>query len=150
MQKRKLYLGKISLGGKRKIYPVEVEIELKDTNKGPAFSASGVVWNSRKTDCYCAGQIFDSVKPYLKTRLFNEVYDLWNKYHLNDMHAGTARQEVLVREYLKTHENDYNKVCEYLKENNLYEDEGCKYGAAWYYHEIPAEDLERIKKLLVM
>ena len=35
----------------RKINPVKVDIELKETDKGCCFSASGVIYNQTKTDC---------------------------------------------------------------------------------------------------
>lgn len=41
-------LGKIALYGKRKINEVNLKIELKEKDGKPVFSASAMVWNSKK------------------------------------------------------------------------------------------------------
>lgn len=150
---RKIFdFGKIAYCGNRKINPVTIEIELKETDKGYCFTASGTVWNQTKTDCYCAGQCLDSIAKHLRTPEFMEIYRLWKLYHLNDTHAGTREQEAAIDAWVaEGNRYDYNKVCDYLKSIGLYEVEHegkpYKYGHAWLYWEIPAEDLEKIKAL---
>lgn len=152
--RKKFNFGKIAYCGTRKINPVEVEIELKDTKDGPEFTASGVIYNQRKTDCYCAGQCLDEIYMFKKCDpVFNEIYRLWKRWHLNNMRPGNAEQEAAVREWEAAgNKYDYDKVCEYLKSINLYEDiyqgKPYKYGHGWCYEEIPANDLEIIKNLL--
>ena len=79
--------------------------------------------------------------------------ELWGKYHLNDMHAGTPEQE----EYLHSIEitgfaNNYKQCCEELKKVNLYEcewkGEKSYFGGSWFHWDIPAEDIEKIKSLI--
>lgn len=147
--KKRFEIGKISLGGKRKIYPVELEAELRDTPKGPVFAVCGYIYNTRKTDCYSAGQNLETIYKYNKSDTVKKLYTFWKQYHLNDMHAGTERQDALVDEFLASgNPYDYKQVCEYLKQNNLYIDNGYEYGTKWLYREIPASDLEKIKILL--
>lgn len=105
-----------------------------------------------------------------------EVYDLWKKYHLNNMHTGTPEQEKAVEEW-KAQENcrsllsfsdiyDYEKDCDYLKSIGLYEvpistidkdvnpqfidcEKGTyKYGYGWLKERIPEEDVQRIECLI--
>ena len=140
--------GKIGLYGKRKINLVEVEICLEETDK-PVFTASATVWNRSKTDCILAGQCLDTLVPYLKdNELFMKIHRFWKLFHLNNMKAGTPKQEAAVEEYLKDHKYDYKEVCDYLESINLLEDNGYKYGTSWLYEPIPENDLEEIRELL--
>lgn len=86
MIKAKINLGKIDYNGTGKRYPVTVEIELRDTPKGPEFSASG--WIGSR----CGGQCLDEIARYVKTPLFREIYDFWKRYHLNGMNAACEHQ----------------------------------------------------------
>lgn len=151
--RKKIDFGKIDyMGNGRKINPVEVEIELEETDKGYRFSASGAVYNQTKTDWITGGQCLDSIAKHLRTLEFMEIYRLWKLYHLNDMHAGTREQQAAVDAWkAEGNRYDYTAACEYLKSIGLYEVEHegkpYKYGHAWLYWEIPAEDLEKIKAL---
>ena len=61
-----------------------IEVEVKDGR----FSASGD-WGQS------SGQCLDSIKPLNDAQ--KQLVDIWTKYHLNDMHAGTEKQEDLLR-----------------------------------------------------
>ena len=148
----------------RKINPVTIEVNLRDTDKGPEFSASGYVWNSKHTDTVCGGQCLDEldiVSTLHNNPLFSKIYRLWKLYHLNGMNAGTARQTKAINEYLErtNFRYDYSQMCDYLKSIDLYEDKEYlfkygnelkpyRYGSSWLYHSIPDEDLEVLKELL--
>lgn len=140
--------GKIGLYGKRKINSVEVEVALEDYPTKPVFTVSATVWNQSKTDCILAGQCLDTLVPYLKdNELFMKIHRLWKLYHLNNMKAGTPKQEAAVEEYLKDHKYDYKEVCDYLESINLLEDNGYRYGTSWLYAPIVEVDLNEIKSL---
>lgn len=145
--------GKIAYYGTRKINPVTVEIELKETDKGYCFSAMGAIHNQSRTDWLTGGQCLDNIAKYLRGNSeFMEIYRLWKLYHLNDMHAGTREQEAAIDAWkAQGNRYDYDKVCDYLKSIGLYEvehdGEPYKYGHKWLYWEIPADDLEKIKAL---
>lgn len=143
-------LGKIDYFGRgRKINPVTVDVELRDKDGNPVLSICGCVYNQTRTDCVAAGQCLDGIAKHLHSNQFNELYHLWKLYHLNDLHAGTPEQERALEDCPS---RDYGERCEYLKSIGLYEvmHEGkpYKYGHGWIYHEIPSEDLNRIKELL--
>ena len=149
--KRTINLGKIDyLGIGRKTCPVEIELELKDLGEGTIwFTASGTVWNHKRTDCYLAGQCIDHLMDYIKTPQMKEIYRLWHLYHLNGMHAGTPKQEAALKEWReKTDNYDYTDSCKYLESIGLLVDNGYTYGHGWLYEPIPEEDLNKIKELL--
>ena len=145
--KRTLTFGKIDYYGRgRKINLVEVKAELSD--KG-VFTASATIWNSKKTDCVCAGQCLDEVAKHVKSDKFKKIYRLWKQYHLNDMHAGTVRQEeALEAAGFESWANDYYRCCDYLESINLLVDDGYKFGTGWLKRDIPVEDVAEIERLL--
>ena len=144
---RKFTFGKIDYYGTgRKINAVEVEVRLSD--KG-VFTASGTIWNSKHTDCVCAGQCLDTIAKYVKAPQFKKIHRLWKQYHLNDMHAGTvAQEEALEKAGLTGWASNYRECCKYLESIGLLEDNGYKFGSSWLKRDIPVEDLVEIKKLL--
>lgn len=151
--KREIYLG-----GKHKKGSSVIDMELKETDKGWCFTASGLYnyqynrsW--RDWDYEGGGQCLDTIgKKYPKNKEVQLIVELWKKYHLNDMNAGTPRQT----EHLKSlgEYKDYDWACEELKKVDLYCDKEFspknpyKYGSSWLYREIPQNDLELIKQII--
>lgn len=142
--------------------PTYAEIELKNKPKGPVLSISATVYAKHKTDVICMGQCLDTIAETNlgKNALFQEIYDLWKKYHLNDMHAGTPAQEkalhdAIEKKILPASPNYAHQVA-YLKSIRLYVDEsvldsngkGYRYGHGWLYEPIPNEDILHIENLL--
>lgn len=192
--------GKIDYyGNGRRSCPVELEIELKPTDKGEEFTASGNIWNNLYTDIIMGGQCIDDIWDEYGTqlqnrKLYQEIMELWKKYHLNGMNAGCIHQrmekwdEVLLDDSKpKTQDNmavwtypkddmltaikrgildrlhgkTYKIARKILKVNVWSTNQhkkglltkackvcGYKYGTAWLFEEIPAEDLARIKQLI--
>lgn len=144
--------GKIAYFTNRRYNEVTVELELRQLDKGLEFSCCGNVWNRRHTDIICGGQCLDELREYLHgNKLFMEIYDLWKKYHLNGMHAGTEKQENCLEEYCNKNNcpiPQYEERCKILENNNLLYDNGYKYGSAWLFREIPEKDLNRIKEII--
>lgn len=66
----------------------KIEIEIRSKDSGKQFSMSGAYAGSY-------GQIVDHIKP--ATEAQQKLVDLWNKYHLNDMNAGTEEQEAALK-----------------------------------------------------
>lgn len=129
--------GKIDFYGTgRRINAVTVEMELRGTEERPVFSCCANVWNAKRTDIVMGGQCLDDLLPYICKYKFLEIHDLWKRNHLNDMHAGTERQEACL------------KSGESLEKWGLLWDEDYKYGTAWLYRPIPKADLDRIKEIM--
>lgn len=153
--KRNFSFGKIAYTSMRKDNPVYVDVELRLLDNGRIeFAASGQIWNRVETDLYCAGQCLDEINEFVHNPKFKTIYKMWQKYHLNTMHAGTKEQEDFLESFFKTNNirYDYTKACKVLEENNLYEvehdGEPYKYGHGWLYEAIPDEDLTTIVNLL--
>ncbi len=105
---------------------IHIEINLKENR----FSMSGDCGGS-------CGQCYDSINP---TETQKRLIDIWKKYHLNNMNAGTPEQE----EALKGFDGDYTKQCEHLKKLGLYEvrlENGnlYKYGYSWWARKLPGD-----------
>ena len=150
---KKISFGKRAVYSKRKINEVVVRLELKDNKDGkPVFTASCEVWNSKHTDIVMGGQCLDDVArlcPLKYNKRYMEIVGLWQRNHLNDMHAGTEKQEEAIKNWKEQgNRYDYTAVCNYLKSIGLYEDNGYKYGHGCLYRDISDEDLKRIKELI--
>ena len=96
ISKGKKFLGKLDRNGGKtgtRNCAAYLTWDLNEGENGIEFSMSGEVWNRIKTDCIMGGQCCDELG-----RLFSHVprvsrmVEIWNKYHLNGMNAGTPEQ----------------------------------------------------------
>ena len=130
---------------------VEVELRYKDSDLSkPVLSICGSLWNSNHTDIVMGGQCLDRLAKFNSLRsnpLFKKLHRLWKNWHLNDLHAGTVKQESALKESGKQFES-YEDRCKYLESINLLNDDGYVYGSSWLYREIPEDDLKEIISLL--
>lgn len=96
------------------------------------------------------GQTIDEVeKAYKGNPLAEKIVNWWRKYHLNDMHAGTPKQEeALNKAGITNWADDYDICRKYLESIGLLYDNGYKFGSSWLKEEIPADDLHEIKEFL--
>ena len=139
------------------------------TGKTPEYvelSICGNIWNSRHSDIVCGGQCLGTIAKYKEQledkEVFETLYNLWKKYHLNGMHAGTPEQEIAIDNW-KSQGNryEYTSACEMLKACGLYEvnytglsvskrynNEPYKYGHDWLIQELPGDVLLKIEHLL--
>ena len=90
MKKRKVFsFGKVAYNGKRKINEVTLEIELRDLNGYPEFTACAKVWNNIHTDIVAGGQMIDDLyNRFAELRLsvlYKTIMQLWEKYHLHNI-----------------------------------------------------------------
>ncbi len=77
-------------GSRRNAVTVDIEYTEKDGKK--VFTASGMIWNSTRSDCIRGGQCLDTIAQYIKNPTFKQIFRLWNLYHLNDMHPECEHQ----------------------------------------------------------
>lgn len=157
--KRTIHCGKIDLFGRgRRTNEADLELELVESESGHTrFSCCGAVWNSGHTDCEIGGQCLDEMFRHEELAPYREVYDLWKRHHLNDMHAGTEAQEAEVEKWkAEGNRYDYAKACERLESAGLLRDPGYLvdgkpylYGSAWLTREIPPEDEAKIRKWIL-
>lgn len=133
-------------------YTTQADVELNDG----AFSASAYLCKGKEE--IAGGQCFSTVLcevPELRNNaLFMEIVALWETYHLNDLHAGTMKQEGYLEQYSKWHggnllsADNYKEACEVLKSAGLFDDNGVKYGQTWVKWELPNDVVNRIKKVM--
>jgi hypothetical protein len=153
---------RIKLGGNNfEVGHSVIDMELKETDKGLCFSASGLQnyqydENGDDYDYQSGGQCLDSIaKDYPDNKDLQTIVKLWKKHHLNDMNAGTPRQTKHIKslgEY-----KSYEWACEELEKADMLFDKeynypnqkgGYKYGSAWLYREMPDKDIKEIKVLI--
>lgn len=141
-------------------YRVTVRLELKDAEpiaqngqyfpkfKKPVFSCSADIYN--KGQFYAGGQCREEIdalrETYLNKDLLRpQIKRAWTTYHLNDLHAGTPRQEQrLKNNNIKGRANNYETICKTLKKHHLFKDHGREFGRGWNYWPIPSGDLAKI------
>ena len=128
-----------TLGDSRRRKAV-VTVELRQKPQGLSLSICGEIKG------LACGQCYEEMKKYAveKRQNFDEIIEVWEKYHLNDMRAGTPKQEKAVKEYCKKRSYNYNDVRKYLESKNLLVDDGYKYGSAWLFEDIPESVLDKI------
>ena len=82
--KRKVLLfGKIAYLTSQKVNEVEIDIELYPNNKGCyTLSICGIIWNKTHKGEKCSGQCLDIIKQYINDPFYDEIYEIWEKYHM--------------------------------------------------------------------
>lgn len=118
MEKEKTFsFGKIAFWGKRKINEVTLEIELRDWNGYPEFTASACVWNNIHTDIVAGGQMIDKLyNEFARCRgsiLYKTIMQLWKKYHCKDISNIPAEDRELID--LLFSDKDRKEIVEILK-----------------------------------
>lgn len=142
-------LGKIDYNGRgRRNCEVALVWELREGR----FSMQGEIWNPRKSDLYSCGQNVSGVCGYFsQDKKAQRMLAIWERWHLNDMQAGSPRQMAYLREhpidpksytYPKSY---YEIVSQVLTDAGLNPDNGYLYGHSWLLEEIPADVVAEIQ-----
>jgi hypothetical protein len=132
--------GKIAYDGKNKSNLVQLDVTLKIDGQKTIFSVSGDVWQANMKDIIMGGQCLDEIWKDFSGELedptlFKQIMRLWEKFHLNDMHAECEHQERRGETWV----SNPGAVCP---------DCGYKLGSAWTYRAIPKPYLCDIIRLL--
>ena len=127
------------LGGCRRFY---IDITLKDGRL------------SMRGQWHGCGQIADDLtnEALIPAEGFEysdvlKIQSIWNRWHLNDMRAGTPKQEDFIREWKLSNKYSYDKACEALAEADLLYDNGYKYGSSWLKEELPTDIIKYLFSL---
>lgn len=139
--------------------------ELREEGGKLEFSACGEVWNHLKTDIVRGGQCVDELAAlFPRDVLAQRIRQVWSRYHLNGMNAGTPEQSAFVAALPDDVRRDYAKVCEALDAAGLLtvpvtpelrasalgglpdDATAYKYGSRWLHFAIPAEVVELVKR----
>lgn len=136
------------------------EINFKDGK----LSITGVEGPMRNGDCHGAcGQIvmhewnITEYAPGWDAARVEMFRSLWERWHLNDMVAGSPAQEEFLRANPVTYkypENHYDKACEALAAaglqpdpNHIHNGKPYRYGSAWLCEELPEYVIEFLASL---
>jgi hypothetical protein len=83
-----------------------------------------------------------------------QLRDIWEKWHLNDMQAGSPAQTAFLEANPVSRADHYTAATEALKAaglnpdlNYLHKGKPYKYGSAWLFVEVPAEALQYLHQL---
>lgn len=76
-----------------------------------------------------------------------KIQSIWERWHLNDMRAGTPKQEAFIREWRLSNKYSYNEACKALNEAGLLIDNGYRYGTSWLKEEVPKEVIKYLFSL---
>lgn len=71
----------------------------------------------------------------------NRLCDIWDRWHLNGLNAGTQEQRPVANGH------GYDATCNALKAAGLLVDRGYTYGSAWLLERLPEEIVAEVKAL---
>lgn len=161
--KKTLNPGSVSISGSKQMGSVFLKIVISNTNKDgitySCLSISGVVGPMHSGNCRgSGGQIIEDLKDPTFTlqkewsqEMLNKLYDIWDKWHLNDINAGCIHQDSW-----DTGVKDINgKYLGHIDfENNPdgllgkpCPECGYRYGHSWLYRELPEEVVSFLNEL---
>lgn len=133
-------------------------IELKVAKQGyQRLSISGVVGptrdgNARGPCGQCQNSLLEITEydnDWSKEKV-EELFSIWERWHLNDMRAGSPKQEEFLRmnpvQY-KYPQSYFVEACRALSMAGLHPDPetGYRYGSAWIYEKIPESVLDTLR-----
>jgi hypothetical protein len=97
----------------------------------------------------CGQCISDVRKIWSDDPRVSELCDLWERWHLNDLRAGTRAQMDAVSKMGKCPSSTewFSWVCKNLESQGLLVDRGYSFGQEWLFERIPATVVKRIKTL---
>jgi len=122
--KKLLYIGKVNVtdhGVQRKSVYVTIDFQaginsIPVGNFKSKLSICGVIQPRKNGNCHSAGQILDILKDpdwvfekHWDRAEKQKLYSIWERWHLNNMRAGTQKQEDLLSQHKI--KGDYDAKC---------------------------------------
>ena len=155
--KGKIFVGKMSRHGDltapRNCHAY-LTFELKEADGKTTFSACAELWNHLQTDIVMGGQCLTAIMKHFRAKdtPARRLYKIWQRYHLNDMRAGTPEQEAAVETWqAEGNQYSYERACDHLRTLGLltvpHDGKPYTYGSGWLYEAIPDDVIEQIKEL---
>lgn len=126
-------------------------------NRNGNLSVTGVIKPTARGDAASCGQINMNMHPRQfvewaegwDAKRLRTVLAIWERWHLNDLKAGSPVQEAFVREWKAAGKvYDYTVLCDEMGEAGLSPDaDGYVYGTAWKREEVPEDVWEFLAAL---
>lgn len=109
---------------------VTITTEVLEKPEGPVLSLTGTI--------VCGwGQVQHELRRGFKNDPDMQLLcDIWDRWHLNDMHAGCIHQRAFEKEPYEKHRGAHCDICNYT------------YGTAWLYEPLPTGLIDKIKELM--
>ena len=119
----------------KKNYTATVEVELREKNKGISLSIMGNIFKTNNpANVGCCGQCLDTIYNYFPNNAkMKRIKEVWERWHLNDFHAGCEHQRAFEKEPYENHRGAYCEICDYV------------YGTDWKFEELPQKIIEEVK-----
>jgi hypothetical protein len=123
----------------------------------PVLRMSGEIWETDKQsdenygrDILSGGQNHSVIKKIFKgDKDIERLVEIWEKYHLNDLQAGSKRQNKIIEEWLeKGNKFSHEEVGKVLREAGVHFDNGYTYGSQWLYQPIPDSVIVELKNII--
>jgi hypothetical protein len=149
--------------GRRYTGSIELTIEVRkktnsngltiDLERTPSelvcVSLVGSTYRNQREDC--GGQCQDTIAQiWANEPSVQRIVALWERWHLNDMRAGTRAQEEYLRQYRPAYlppYSYYDAACVNLTAAKLHPDRDYRYGSQWLYEDVPQEVLDELVAL---
>ena len=99
------------------------------------------------------GQIRDELNPKyidfsIPQKRVGSIKNVWKEWHLNDLQAGTKRQQKALKTMRKSKKMDYyDSSVKHLKKKKLHKDRGYAFGSDWLVDPLPKDVELKIKEL---
>lgn len=124
-------------------------------NEKKKLSITGVIGPRSNGDAKSCGQINGSFNINKFANGWNDALltmflTVWDKYHLNDMQAGTIKQTAIIEQYKADFPDwryEYTQACTILEDNDILIDDGYQYGSKWLSIEVPASVISFLEGL---
>lgn len=127
-----------------------LDIDLNSCHQYTELSICGDMYENGK-DIGGGQCLFDVMSAFPNDVDIQRLCLFWGLWHLNGLKAGTRKQTEAILEYQQEHpewQYEYSNACDILKEAELLEDRGYKYGECWLVEVIPDEVITEIKELV--
>lgn len=131
----------------------DMKMKVDITFDGTRLSISGTTWEWTNYGTWRetgGGQNLDDlIQHFVDMPNAKRLYEIWDRWHLNDMNAGDVAQEA----YLRRLKEDgwkykgYDRTSVVLEMAGLNPHNGYTYGHAWKFEQVPEKIIEELRNM---
>lgn len=155
--------------GYKRPLPVEIEVEIRDTDEGPELSITGSIWRPNRGDIVAGGQCYDEIaRAFPYDPRVQRIVEVWKRWHLNGMKAGCEHQRAegwdkrridpskpanAYGRHFPGQRSDSSNLLGWIRPSEHPDgllgrecpECGYKYGTAWLHEPLPQEIIEEVQ-----